>query len=233
MNRYFAGPVKNTTETNTMQMVSVATNVGVAICAAPSSTASRKACVPMWRWMFSIVTVASSTRMPMAERKAAKRHHVQRVAHEAGQASELKMESGIETAMISVDRHEPRNRRIIMPVRQAAMTASRSTPANGGAHEDGLIEELLDLTMPGGAAARRRGQNVVLDFVDDIKGGNGAGLHDGQQHRRLAVRPNCILLYRGTIAHMADVADIHGGAIDHAYRERRSEPRSSADCCSC
>ena len=33
--RYFAGPVRKTTETKTMQIVSVDTNVGVAISDAP------------------------------------------------------------------------------------------------------------------------------------------------------------------------------------------------------
>src|ERR1700722_13839057 len=38
--RYLAGPVRKTTETNTMQMVSVDTNVGAAISDAPWNTAS-------------------------------------------------------------------------------------------------------------------------------------------------------------------------------------------------
>ena len=41
---------------------------------------------------------------------------------------EVRMESGIETAMISVLRQLPRNSRIMIAVRQAAMIASRTTP---------------------------------------------------------------------------------------------------------
>jgi hypothetical protein len=41
---------------------------------------------------------------------------------------EVKMDSGMETAMIKVLRQLPRKSRIINPVRQAAMTASRMTP---------------------------------------------------------------------------------------------------------
>ena len=41
---------------------------------------------------------------------------------------EVRMESGIEIAMISVLRQLPRNSRIMMAVRQAAMMASRTTP---------------------------------------------------------------------------------------------------------
>ena len=41
---------------------------------------------------------------------------------------EVRIERGIETAMISVLRQLPKKIRIISPVRQAAMTASRTTP---------------------------------------------------------------------------------------------------------
>ncbi len=41
---------------------------------------------------------------------------------------ELKIESGIEIAMITVLRQLPRNSRINTPVRQAAIIASRTTP---------------------------------------------------------------------------------------------------------
>ncbi len=41
---------------------------------------------------------------------------------------EVRIDSGIETAMISVLRQLPRKIRIISAVRQAAMTASRTTP---------------------------------------------------------------------------------------------------------
>ena len=37
--RYFAGPVRNTTETKTIQMASVETKAGTAICCAPSRIA--------------------------------------------------------------------------------------------------------------------------------------------------------------------------------------------------
>src|SRR6266511_1702012 len=67
VNRYFAGPVRNTTGTKTMQIDSVETNAGVAICWAPSRIAwTRRLPSPRFRWMFSISTVASSTRMPTA-----------------------------------------------------------------------------------------------------------------------------------------------------------------------
>ena len=42
--------------------------------------------------------------------------------------SEVRMESGMETAMINVLRQLPRNVRIITAVKQAAISASRTTP---------------------------------------------------------------------------------------------------------
>ena len=44
------------------------------------------------------------------------------------QMIEVKIESGIETAMITVLRQLPKKTRIMNPVRQAAMIASRTTP---------------------------------------------------------------------------------------------------------
>jgi hypothetical protein len=41
---------------------------------------------------------------------------------------DVRIDSGMETAMISVLRQLPRNSRIMAPVRQAAIIASRTTP---------------------------------------------------------------------------------------------------------
>ena len=42
---------------------------------------------------------------------------------------DVRIDSGIEIKTIRVDRHEPRNNRIISPVRPAAIAPSRNTPA--------------------------------------------------------------------------------------------------------
>ena len=44
-------------------------------------------------------------------------------------AIEVRMDNGIDTAMISVLRQLPRNNRIIKAVRQAARIASKTTPS--------------------------------------------------------------------------------------------------------
>ncbi len=79
--------------------------------------------------MFSISTVASSTRMPTA---SASPPSVMMLIVSPSALSvmiEIRIDSGIETAMISVLRQLPRNTRIISAVRHAAMSASRSTPS--------------------------------------------------------------------------------------------------------
>jgi len=67
-NRNFAVPWRKKIGTKTMQMQSVETNAGTAICWAPSRMArTRVLCMWRFRSMFSISTVASSTRMPTAK----------------------------------------------------------------------------------------------------------------------------------------------------------------------
>ena len=162
--RNFAGPVRKTTETKTMQMVSVETSVGVAISAAPMSTASCKGCLPMWRWMFSMVTVASSTRMPMASARPP-RVMVFIVSPIAlSTMMELRIESGMEMAMMSVLRQLPRKSRIIKAVRLAAMTPSRRTPTMEALTKMDWSKSSVIL-RPLGAAAREPGRTSFLIWL--------------------------------------------------------------------
>ena len=112
-----------------MQMHSVETNAGTAICCAPS----RMACtvsLPMarLRLMFSISTVASSTRMPTASARPPRVMMLIVSPSALRQRTLTRIESGIEMAMISVLFQLPRKSRIMNAVRQAAISASRSTP---------------------------------------------------------------------------------------------------------
>ncbi len=112
-----------------MQMHNVETRAGTAICEAPS----RMACSISLPWSrlrltFSISTVASSTRMPTASARPPSVMMLMVSCRKLITIIDVRMESGIETAMIRVLRQLPRNSRIIKPVRHAAMTASRITP---------------------------------------------------------------------------------------------------------
>ena len=112
-----------------MQMHSSDTKAGVTICRAPSMIAVAMS-LPISRCqlMFSMVTVASSTRMPTASARPPSvmtlivSPSADRTAIEASTAS------GIDTVMISVERQLPRKSRIISPVSAAAMAPSRITP---------------------------------------------------------------------------------------------------------
>ena len=126
-NRKRGTPVRKNIGTNTMQMQSSETKAGVTICSAPSRMACSTS-LPCSRCqlMFSIVTVASSTRMPTASARPPKvmMLRVSPSAHSV--AIEPSTDSGIDVAMISVERKLPRNSRIIRLVSAAAMTPSRT-----------------------------------------------------------------------------------------------------------
>ncbi len=128
-NRNLATPVRKNMGTKTMQMHSVETKAGTAICDAPS----RMACfssLPMARLrsMFSISTVASSTNMPTASASPPRVIRLKVWPRALSVMMEQRMESGMEMAMTSVVRQLPRNKRIMPAVRQAAVSASRTTP---------------------------------------------------------------------------------------------------------
>jgi hypothetical protein len=79
--------------------------------------------------MFSISTVASSTRIPTA-RASPPRVMILMVSPRALRTMiDVRIESGMETAMIRVLRQLPRKTKIMNPVRHAAIKASRTTPS--------------------------------------------------------------------------------------------------------
>ena len=78
--------------------------------------------------MFSIVTVASSTRMPTASASPPSVMMLSVSPSADSAAIEPRIASGIEIAMMTVERQLPRNSRIIRLVSAAAITPSRTTP---------------------------------------------------------------------------------------------------------
>ena len=75
-----------------------------------------------------MVTVASSTRMPTASARPPRVMRLMVSPSALRAMIEDKIDKGIEMAMMRVLRQLPRNRRIMTAVRQAAMSASRTTP---------------------------------------------------------------------------------------------------------
>ena len=78
--------------------------------------------------MFSMVTVASSTRMPTASASPPKVIRLMVSPSAYMTRIDDSTDSGIEIAMMQVLRQLPRNSRIIAAVRQAAISASWITP---------------------------------------------------------------------------------------------------------
>jgi hypothetical protein len=121
--------VRKNIGTNTMQMHSVATNAGTPISPAPTMIASCSSSpLCKWRSMFSMVTIAWSTRIPTesARPPSVIRFSVSPIAFSI--RIEARMESGMVSAMISVLRQLPRKSSTISAVRIAARAASSTTP---------------------------------------------------------------------------------------------------------
>ena len=83
-----------------------------------------------FRWMFSISTVASSTRMPTANARPPRVIMLMVWPLKCKASTEKQIESGIDVATTSVLRHDPRKSKIIRAVNEAAMVPSRKTPFN-------------------------------------------------------------------------------------------------------
>ena len=115
--------------TKTIQMQSVDTKVGTAISPAPSMTASYRP-LPMCRCrsMFSIVTVASSTKMPTARASPPSVMMLMVCPIKCSTISDVKMERGIEIATITVVRQLPKKSNNMSAVSPAARSASWITP---------------------------------------------------------------------------------------------------------
>ncbi len=77
--------------------------------------------------MFSMVTVASSTRMPTASARPPSVMTLMVSPSSESPVSAARIASGIDSVMISVERQLPRNSRIIAPVSTAAITPSLTT----------------------------------------------------------------------------------------------------------
>ncbi len=128
--RNLAGPSRNTTDVNTQLIASVETMVGTAMPAEPCSVAAARSMPsPRRRWVFSIVTVESSTRMPTASASPPSVMVLSVSPRKCRTMIAARIDSGIEIRTISVDRQDPRKSRIISPVRPAAIAPSRNTLA--------------------------------------------------------------------------------------------------------
>ena len=117
--------------------------------------------------MFSIVTVASSTRMPTASARPPSVMMLIVSPSKLSTMTEVRIDSGIETAMISVLRQLPRNSRIISAVRHAAITASRITPATAALTKIDWSASGLIFSC-GGSVCATRGSSARMSLTTSI-----------------------------------------------------------------
>ena len=205
-------PGRKNIGTKAMQMQSSETKAGTTICWAPS----RMACgtvLPFSRCqlMFSMVTVASSTRMPTASASPPRVMMLRVWPSADSSAMENRIASGIEITITRVERQLPRNSRIIRLVRAAAMTPSLTTP-------DTAARTKMDWSASGTTFSDLR-QGLLqarqhrLDVIHDVEGGGRAALQHRHQHGATAIHAHHIALGRRAVAHMGDVAHVDGGAV--------------------
>ena len=188
-----------------MQMQSVETKAGMAISCAPSRMASFSALPEaMCRWMFSMATVASSTRMPTASASPPRVIRLMVSPSALRMAIEVSTESGMESAMMSVLRQEPRNSRIISAVSAAAMTPSRTTPVMAARTK--IDWSANSFTSRSAVRPLQDARHGLLDPADHVERGGGAGLIDGEQRAAHAVVAHDVLLRLVAVAHLGHVA---------------------------
>ena len=121
-------PSKKNMGTNTIQIHSREIKAGVTICAAPSKMAvSTSLPCSRCQLMFSMVTVASSTKIPTAKAKPPKVMRLRVSPRAAKPIRAPNIDKGIEMAMMTVERQLPRKRNTKKLVNAAAMAASIAT----------------------------------------------------------------------------------------------------------
>ena len=149
-NRNRATPERKNIGTKTMQMQSVETNAGTPISPAPMMIASSSGWPRCrWRSMFSIVTIAWSTRMPTESARPPRVIRLSVSPRTCSTRIEARIESGIVSAMISVERQLPRKSSTITAVRPAAISASTTTPCTAALTNTDWSNSGVSLTSAG------------------------------------------------------------------------------------
>ena len=116
-------------EMNTAKMQTIARSRGITVSSEPSRTANASGCpCCKWLWMFSIATVASSTRIPMASANPPK--VITLIVCPVSQSATTAAISanGMFNKTIRALRQSRRNSRIISPTSTAPSAPSLTTP---------------------------------------------------------------------------------------------------------
>ena len=121
------------------------------------------------------------------------------------------MESGIETAMMSVLRQLPRKTRIMNPVKAGGDQRLTDHADDRRFYEDRLVRKRSNFQCRRQTGGNRGQQG--FDAGDDIERRGVAGLQNNHQRRALAIHADNVGLRRKSIADMGYVVNIdRGGA---------------------
>ena len=108
--------------------------------------------ISTWRTMFSRTTIASSIRMPIASDSASSDIDVEREAERAAAAMNVaSTETGSARPVMTVERHEFRNRKTTSTVSSAPSTSVSSTLLHRVAHALAGVAHHLDASCPAAA----------------------------------------------------------------------------------
>ena len=205
----------------------MATITGVAIWPAASRIATVSGFpIARLRWMFSIVTVASSTSRPIASDSPPSVMMLNELPVRLSPITAVAIASGIEMQAMTTLRQLPRNAKIMSPTRTADDHAFAQHAADGGPDERRLIE-----VHPHVEAVRRH----LADLGDhrsrglDDRQRRRVGLLENRQVRRApAVDPHDVRLLGKPVAHPRHIADRHLGAVDDLDRDVARSPSTLA-----
>ena len=195
------------------------TVAGTTICSAPSRIAvSTSLPCSRCQLMFSIVTVASSTRMPTASANPPSVITLIVSPSTERAVSERSMASGIETVMISVERQLPRNSRIISPGQRRGDNASRITLRHRVRHEDRLIADRAQIEARRQRLARSLGSSALMPaMISSVE-----AAPDLMTDSKTAFLPStCTTLVCGGLPSctIGDVAHVNDRAVDGLDRQ--------------
>ena len=213
VNRNFATPVSSTTGKNTMQIESVPTKVGVAICDGAVENRGQQ------RLVHRVVAMdifdldrGVIDQHPDRERDSAERHRVDRLAgqlerDDRGQNRQRDRRDDDQHAARRAEEHQHHQR----DQRGGDRGLLHDVP-QGGAHELRLIEGERDLQSLGRGGADER--NLGLDRVDHGQR-RGVGVLDHHQvGRLLAVDAHHVGLRLMSVGHRRDIAQEDRRAVD-------------------
>src|SRR6185437_14433713 len=196
--RYFATPLRKNIGTKTMQMASMETNAGMAIC---------EVAVDVFNLNGRVVDKDAN-----CKREAAQRHDVDRLPERRKREQRAddgeRDRDGDDDGRAPVAEEDQDHGR----GKAGGDQALAQHAVDRGLHKDGLVGDGPDVERGGKLIADMR--QIGLDIVDNLERGGAAGLHYDHQSRALAVDADDVGLWRVTVAHVAHVVHIDGRPID-------------------